>query len=183
MVAINTQSLRGVQQIQGSFDDNTSADTAGEEAEAWALTISDHSNEVDWEYSAIAEDNTTNIHSPGEATPPSELDLQPGLLYKGPSGVDAQVMVTEFNLAEGGAGDAEEGDGVNLAVYLNSTPMLESDEGLSRDFDTETPVEFNLRGTVHNIQENDVLRFGIYGTSEETLDWDNEEASGEWSVS
>ncbi len=183
MVAINSQSLRGVQQIQGSFTDATAAETAGEEAEALALTVTDHSNEVDWEYSAIAEDNTTDVHQQGEAIAPSELDLQPGLLYKGPSGISVQVMVTELDILEGAISLAEENDSLNVAVYLNSTAMIESDEGLSRDLDTETAVEFNLRGTVHNIQESDVLRIGIYSTTEETLDWDNTEGSGEWSVS
>lgn len=182
MVAINTQSLRGVQQIQGSFTDFTSGDTAGEEAEALALTVTDHSNEVDWEYSASASDNATDIHSPGESTPPEEMTGQPGLLYKGPSGISVQVMITELDILEGSI-EPEEGDGLNVAVYLNSTAMIESDEGLQKNFDTETSVEFNLRGTIHNIQENDVLRFGMYGTSEETVDWDNEEATGEWSVS
>ena len=182
MVAINSQSLRGVQQIQGSFTDATAAETAGEEAEALALTVTDHSNEVDWEYSAIAEDNTTDVHQQGEAIAPSEMDLQPGLLYKGPSGISIQVMITELDILEGSI-EPEEGDGLNVAAYLNSTPMIESDEGLSKDFDTETSVEFNLRGTIHNVQEGDVVRFGMYGTSEETVDWDNEEATGEWSIS
>ncbi len=182
MVAINTQALKGVQQIQGSFADMTSGDTAGEEAEALALTVTDLTNVVDWTYGATAEDNTTDIHSPGEQTPPSEMDLQPGLVYSGPSGVTIQVKITELDILEG-AIEPEEGDGLNVAVYLNSTPFGESDEGRQQDFDTETAVEFNLTVAIPNVQESDVLRFGMYGTSEETVDWDNTEGSGEWSVS
>ena len=183
MVAINTQPLHSVQQIQGSFTDMTAGEVNGEEAEGLALTVSDMTNVVDWTYSATAEDNTTDVHQQGEAIAPSEMDLQPGLIYSGPSGVTVQVTVTELDILEGAISLAEENDSLNVAVYLNSTGMFESDEGLSRDLDTETAVEFNLSGALHNVQESDVIRIGIYSTTEETLDWDNTEGSGEWSVS
>ena len=77
MVAINTQPLHKVQQIQGSFTDFTAGEVNGEEAEALALTVSDSTNVVDWVYSATAEDNTTDVHQQGEAIAPSEMARQP----------------------------------------------------------------------------------------------------------
>ena len=49
-----------------------------EEAEALALTVTDLTNPIEWTYSATVEDNTTDVHSLGEDTPPEEMDDQRG---------------------------------------------------------------------------------------------------------
>jgi len=172
MVAINTQALHQVQQIQGSFTDATAAIVAGEENEALALTVSDATNPVDWTYSATAE-------NPGST---GDMDGQPGLIYNGPSGICAHVLINGLDILEGTIA-GEENDSVGVAVFLNNTFQFGSDEGLQRDVDTETAVEFNGDGVIYTIQETDVIRIGIYSTTEETINFDNTEGSGEWSIS
>lgn len=173
MVAINTQSLSGVQPIQGSFTDATAAELAGEEAEGQILTVTDMTNPVDWAYSATAE-------NPGST---GEMDQQPGLIYSGPSGISAHVQVRAMSIIEGAGGAPVEGDTFGFAVYKNGVPIFGSDEGLIQDLDAEVAVVFNLEGVVPNIQESDVIRFGLFGTGENTFDLDNVEGSGSWSVS
>ncbi len=181
MVAINTRPLTKVQQIQGDFEADTSADTAGEESEALALTVTDATNPIDWTYNSSTEDNTTDIHSPGEDTPPEEMDDQPGLLYNGPSGVSVNVVVRNLDVSEGSIIAPAATDRVNAVVFLNSTVMISSDEGSQVEVDTETAVEFNVKGTIHNIQENDVIRFGVQGVGESSVDWSIAEG-GEWTI-
>lgn len=172
MVAINKQSLHGVQPIQGNFTDATAAELAGEEAEGQALTVTDSTNPVDWTYGATAE-------NPGST---GEMDQQPGLVYSGPSGITVHVKATQ-NIIEGGITAPAEGDTFGFAAYVNGTAIIQSEEGVVKDLDVETAVVFNLEGSIPNIQESDVLRFGLFGTGDNTFDLDNVEGTGEWSVS
>ena len=63
MVAINTQPITKVQQVQGDFEEAAEADTVAEEAEALALTVTDATNPVDWTYDSEAVDNSGDIHT------------------------------------------------------------------------------------------------------------------------
>jgi hypothetical protein len=180
MVAINTHPITKVMPLQGDFEEAAEADTVAEEAEALALTLTDATNPHDWTYSATAEDNTTDIHSPGEDTPPEEMDDQPGLIYSGPSGVSVRVSVANLDVSEGTIAP-EAGDSVEAVVYLNSTPMIKSDEGVVAEHDLETATEFNIDGVIPNVQESDVIRVGVRGAGEETVTWDIAEG-GEFTV-
>ena len=73
MVAINTVALRGRQQAQGAFTESATAETAGEEAEALALTVGDMTNPTDLIYGATATDNATDFHSDEGVATPAEL--------------------------------------------------------------------------------------------------------------
>ncbi len=181
MVAANTTKITAPQQLQGDFNEDNSADTAGEESEALALTVTDATHPTDWTYSSNPEDNTNDIHTPGEGTPPSEMDLQPGILYSGPSGISVQVVVKNLDVLEGAIIAPSASDRVNAVVFLNSTPMISSDEGSQVELDTETAVEFNIKGTIPNIQENDVIRIGVQGVGENSVDWEIVEG-GEWVI-
>ena len=161
-----------VQPIQGELTVTAEYEITAEEVEAAALSTTDTTNPTDWTYGATTEDN-------GIA---GQMDLEPGLLYNGPSGVSIRVVVANWDIDGPGIIAPDATDAFALGVYVNSLLVAECDEGVVIEQDAAEVGEFNIDTMVHNLQEGDVIRFGVLGLGEEgPIDLESE-AAGEWFI-
>ena len=160
--------------FSASFTEAVAAETAGEEAEALALTATGLS--PDFEYSATAE-------NPGST---GEMDLQPGLIYKGEVTRPVMVRVDALTLS-GGTIAPEATDQIVAGIFKNGTLVATldnesvADEYILDELDAETGV---MKGgtIVDAVAPADVIRVGILGLGAETVDVDVA-AAGSVSVS
>lgn len=151
------------QDFTGDFPEATAAEVGNDVAEALAITVTT-ANTADWTYSGTAEDNGTA----------GSLDGQPGVIYNGPAGqtVGVRVRFSNLDVAEGAITVPEAGDRFYAGVWVNSTLVAISDEGVFTELDTETAVECNL-DTVIEVKGGDVVRIGVAGSAgTETSDLD-----------
>ena len=158
--------LGRVQSASGEFPSDTTVPLASGENEALAFDVTAPAEIIDWTYSATATDN-------GIA---GEMSGEPGLIYNGQSGAAVRVVVSNLDLASDGIIAPTAGDNYIMAVYVNSTLTLESDEGTENEMDTDT-VEHNVDGVVYDLQETDVIRFAPGLLSGTTGSLEVEEAS------
>lgn len=148
-----------------TFTADAAADTAGEEAEALAFTTTGVS--PDFEYSATAE-------NPGST---GEMDLQPGLIYKGEVTRPAMVRVDALSLS-GGTITPEATDTIVAGIFKNGELVATLDNESETDaaesayaideLDTATAV---MKGgtIVDAVAPGDVIRVGLLGLGDETV--------------
>ena len=150
--------------VHGDFSEAAAAETVAEAAEALALegvSVNPH-----WLYSATAEDN-------GSA---GSLDGQPGLIYKGEVTTAALVNVRALTLAAGSI-TPEAADKVAAGIYKNSVLVATLDnesvagEYVFDELDAETIVA-ECDSIVDAVAPGDVIRVGLLGLGEETVDVD-----------
>lgn len=168
MTITNNVKLRSVD-VNGDFAEATAAAVVAEGAEALAITTSDAiaGNESgDWAYSATAEGRTGEVAVNG-----IDLDGEPGLIYTGPAGNYVRVKVTNLDVDHGLIAP-EATDTATVAVFVNNTIHGVADEGFAAELDAEPAIEFNLDTIVGPLQSGDVIRVGIVGGGNETLDLD-----------
>jgi hypothetical protein len=120
-------------------------------------------NNSDWTYSATAEGRTGEVAVDGV-----DMDLEPGLIYSGPVGGAVRVAWDNVDVSAGDIAP-EATDRISCALYLNNTLVAGSDEGSVNELDTVT-AEFSGSVVLNNLQTNDVLRIGLQGSGEETVD-------------
>ena len=150
--------------FSATFTEAAAAEVAAEEAEALALTATAVS--PDFEYSATAE-------NPGSTW---EMDGQPGLIYKGEVTRPAMVRVDALTLAAGTI-SPEAADSVIAGIFKNGTLVATLDNESSAneyvidELDSETAI---MKGgtIVDAVAPADVIRIGILGLGEETVDVD-----------
>lgn len=169
--------------LSGTFVEAAAAEVSGgnivELTESLALEVDEDDyglHGLTFTYSATAEDN-------GIA---GESDLEPGLIYEGPAEiwVPVTVRVRDCDVLEGTIAP-EATDEVQLVCYVNSIPMLASDEGfVTAGANTETATEYNIDGVVY-LTDTDVVRFVLATvTGDEGIiaqDWDVA-VTGRWSL-
>lgn len=146
------------------FAEAAAAETAAEEAEA--LALEGNNTPPDWEYSATAE-------NPGST---GEMDGQPGVIYQGDVTRAAMVRVRDLTLAAGTIAP-EAADSIVAGVFKNGTLVATldnesvADEYVIDELDSETAVMEG--GTIVDaVAPGDVIRIGILGLGEETVDVD-----------
>jgi hypothetical protein len=120
-------------------------------------------NNSDWTYSATAEGRTGEVAVDGV-----DMDGEAGLIYSGPVGGAVRVAWDNVDVSAGDIAP-EATDKINCALYLNNTLVAGSDEGSVSELDTVT-AEFSGSVVLNNLQTNDVLRIGLQGSGEETVD-------------
>jgi hypothetical protein len=160
----NHQRLEAAQ-VDADFSEATAAAVVAEAAEALALegtTV----NQIDWVYSATAEGLTGEVAVGG-----IDLDGEPGLIYGGPLGAGVRVSVANVDVDHGLIAP-EATDTAVVALFVNNTVVAYADEGFTAELDAEPAIEFNLDTYVGPLSVGDVLRVGIIGGTEETLDLD-----------
>ena len=171
--------------ISGTFVEAAAAQLDGtnivELTESLALEVDEddysvHGSGFSFLYSATATDNGIAGESSGE----------PGLIYEGPAEVwiPVTVRVRDCDVTEGTiTPDAE--DEVNVVCYVNSTPMIDSDESFVTAAGSEAVTEFNIDGVVW-LTDGAVVRFNIITVEGDegiiAQDWDVD-VSGRWSLS
>ncbi len=184
-----------IQGVQGEFIDFTALETVAEALVAIDLEPSDNTNVTNFLFSEDAE------HKGLAGT----LELDDGLIYKGPHGNYVHVKCDEMEIFEGTIAPANT-DLVVPVVIINSvlfdtfntedarrvvdgaggTKVTDVNEtkgsGFVSEIDTEVSVEFHYEGIVGPLNSGDVIRFGLLSGNEATSDWDNEEGSGTWSI-
>jgi hypothetical protein len=139
------------------------------EAEAVPVTMQDIADSIDFTYSATAEDNGTA----------GDMDLQPGVIYAGPSGNALRVAIKDFDTVEHAITPPEAADTHALTLWKNSTPVAYGDEGYV--VQTGSAIEHNL-DTYVQVNEGDVLRVGLSFVGEEA-DADIDLAPGKITIS
>ena len=150
--------------VNGTFTEAAAAETAGEEAEALAVTVTGVS--PDWEYSATAE-------NPGST---GEMDAQPGFIYKGEVTRPAMVRVDALTLAAGTIAP-EAADSIVAGIFKNGVLVATLDnETVSGEYviDELDSVTAVMKGgtVVDAVAPADVIRVGIIGLGAETVDVD-----------
>ena len=156
--------LRSVS-VNGDFEATTEASVVAEGAEAYAMTPSSGIAAMesgDWAYSALAEGRTGEVAVNG-----IDLDVEPGLIYSGPSGGAFRVKVANFDVVDGDIA-VEAADTLTMAVLLNNTVVAFADEGFVAELDIS--AEYNVDTYVGGLISGDVLRVGLIGGGEETMD-------------
>lgn len=150
--------------FMADFAEAAAAETAAEEAEALAL---EGNNTVpDWEYSATAE-------NPGST---GEMDGQPGVIYKGEVTRPCMVNVRGLVLSAGTIAP-EAADSIVAGVFKNGTLVATLDnetvanEYVIDELDAETAT-MEVATIVDAVSTNDVIRIGLLGLGEETVDTD-----------
>ncbi len=186
MVA-NAKSLR-VKQLQGDFEEVTEADTAAEVIEALPLTLTDAENNPDFTYNATTEDN---LNQTAEADYTGVVDGQAGITYNGPAGMynHLRVSVANLDILEGAGIAPAAGDSVVPVLLVNSNVIAFFDTedarapsgGFVSEIDTEIAAEYHI-DTIVQVQNGDVIRVGLQGGGENTVDWDIAEG-GEFLIS
>jgi hypothetical protein len=147
-----------------SFTEAAAAETVAEGAEALALTEAFES--PDWTYSATAEDNGTA----------GALDGEPGVIFKGEVTQAVRVNVKDLVLAAGTIAP-EAADKVVAGSYKNSTLVATLDnetvanEYVFDELDAET-ITAEVATIVDAVAPGDVIRVGLAGLGEETVDVD-----------
>jgi hypothetical protein len=168
MTLSNHTKLRSVT-VNGDFEEATASAVVAEGAEALALTPSSGiaANESgDWTYSATAEGRTGETAVDG-----IDLDGEPGLIYTGQPGNYVRVKVANLDLDHGLIAP-EAADTATVAVFVNNDVHGYADEGFAAELDAEPAIEYNLDTIVGPLQSGDVIRIGVVGGGEETLDLD-----------
>jgi hypothetical protein len=168
MTLTNSTKLRSVT-INGDFAEATASAVVAEGAEALALTTSEAiaGNESgDWLYSGTAEGRTGEVAVDG-----IDLDGEPGLIYTGQPGNYVRVKVANLDVDHGLIAP-EATDQLTAAVFVNNTIHGFADEGFAVELDAEPAIEFNFDTIVGPLQSGDVIRVGLVGGGEETLDLD-----------
>ena len=184
-----------IQGVQGEFIDFTDLETVAELIVTMTLEPSDNTDVTNFLFSEAAEDN-------GIA---GVLDGNDGLIYDGPPGNYVHVQCAEVEIAEGTIAPANT-DLVVPVVVINSVmfdtfntedarrvtdgggaiKVVDNEEtkgsGFVAEIDTAIVVEFHYEGIVGPLNSGDVIRFGLLSGNEGTVDWDNEEGSGTWSI-
>ena len=157
MTLTSNQTL-GLPQVVGIVQATNTIEPGANETEALPLLIQNVSDFSEWEYSATAEDKGTA----------GSLDLQPGLIYKGPPGQYVTVKLRDVDIAKSSISSTspEAADSATLVITKNSAPAAECDEGFVNELDAVT-AEFNLDGVVGPLVTNDVLRVTVQWTGEE----------------
>ncbi len=146
------------------FTEAVAAETVAEAAEALALEGANTTPH--WEYSATAEDNGTA----------GSLDGQPGVIYQGPVTTAARVNVRDLVLAAGTIAP-EAADSVAAGIYKNSELVgtldneTVADEYVFDELDAET-ITAECDIVVDAVAPGDVIRVGLLGLGEETVDVD-----------
>ena len=167
MTLTNSQKLRSVT-VNGDFTEATAAAVVAEGGEAMAMETSNETaafESGDWTYSATAEGRTGEVAVNG-----IDLDEEPGIIYTGPVGNAVRVQFKNLDVAAGLIAP-EAADTATAAVFLNNDVVAFADEGFVAELDAET-VEFNVDTYVGGLRTNDVIRVGLIGGTEETLDLD-----------
>lgn len=165
------EGLTGVQVIQPTqytitMAEAAAAETAAEGAEALAMTENTSTAESgDWIYSATAEGRTGEVAVNG-----IDLDGEPGLIYSGPEGGAVSVLVDGLDISEGTIAP-EATDTVTVGVFLNNTLVATANEGFVA-LTGEATHEMNVETYVGGLTAGDVLRVGLIGGGEETVDTD-----------
>ncbi len=169
--------------LSGTFVEAAAAELDGtnilELTESLALEVDEDDyglHGLTFTYSASATDRGIAGESSGE----------PGLIYEGPEEiwVPVTVRVRDCDVLEGTISPSIT-DEVQLVCYVNSIPMLASDEGfVTAANNSEAPTEFNIDGVVY-LTDTDVVRFNlvtVVGDEGITAqDWDVD-VSGRWSL-
>jgi hypothetical protein len=165
MTLTNSVKLEAVD-FSADFSEATAAAVVAETAEALALEGAAPAINGDWTYSGTAEGRT------GE-TPVNGIDLdgEPGVIYSGPAGNAVRVKVTGVDVDHGLIAP-EAADTAAVVLFKNNDIVAYADEGYAAELDAEPAIEFNLETYVGGLQSGDVLRVGIVGGGEETLDLD-----------
>lgn len=149
-----------IEPVLGEVDEDGDVSLIAGVAEATAVTVP--TEQTEFAYSAIAEDNGTA----------GILDGQPGLVYAGPNGGYARVKLQNVDVVEHATiAVPDAGDTVALAVFKNSEVAAYGDEGFATQ--NEIAIEMNLDTVVGPLQTNDVVRVGLVGGGLlETASWD-----------
>ncbi len=147
----------------GTIAEAAAAETAAEAVESLALT--DTGSTPHWTYSATAEDNGTA----------GALDGTPGVIYNGAittaQRVNARVALSAGTIAP------EAADDMALGIYKNSTLVATFDnetvagEFVFDELDSET-IQAQIDTVVDAVVNGDVIRVGLIGLGEETVDVD-----------
>lgn len=159
-MTITNNTRFNIEPVLGETDEDADVSLIAGVAEATALTIP--TEQTEFVYSAIAEDNGTA----------GILDGQPGLIYKGPNGGYARVKVQNHDVLEHAIiAIPETTDTVALAIYKNSEVADYGDEGFVTQ--NEIAIEMNVDTVVGPLQTNDVIRVALVGGGKlETASWD-----------
>jgi len=165
MTLTNSTKLQSTE-AQGDFSEATAAAVAAEVAESLALEGVTPAVNGDWTYSGTAEGRTGEVAVNG-----IDLDGEPGLIYSGPPGNAVRVKFTNLDIDHGLIAP-EAGDTAAVALFVNNDIIAFADEGFVAELDAEPAIEFNLDTYVPGLQTSDVIRIGIVGGGEETLDLD-----------
>lgn len=129
-------------------------------------------------YSATAEGRTGE--EPDE-TSAIDLDDEPGLIYRGASGVAFTIGFDNIDITEGTIAP-EATDSVVVALMVNNAILGFSDEGYT-NLTGEAVHEHNLEnGTYVVLQESDVVRLALIGDGDEVTDTDVDTAGSLWIV-
>lgn len=136
------------QQAAVEVPENATVEAGATGAEAFPLTAANFADNLDWTYSATAEDNGTA----------GVLDLQPGLIFAGEAGGVA-IQAAQIDLIEHAIAPPETADEYTVALFKNSTPIQYADEGFV--VQTGAAIEFNVGPTYIDMAEGDVLRLGL----------------------
>ncbi len=139
--------------VQAEVPEAAAVEAGATGSEAFTLTSADYDDQIDLVYSATAEDAGTA----------GVVDGQPGLIYGGP-GTGVRVAWANIDLLEAAITGPEAADTAVVALFVNSTVVHYSDEGVNT-FAAEIAVEFN-GDTYVSLAEGDVLRLGIETTGE-----------------
>lgn len=127
---------------------------------------------------------SSEAENPGST---GDMDTDFGLIYSGPAGTTAYFVVALANIdvewGEEGTIDPDAEDTVSVDVYVNSTRVIQSDEGQSTFAEEATVIEFNVTAETVALTEGDVLRVALtpVAANGAGLTWDVEEG-GEWSA-
>lgn len=159
MTITNNKGLYSAE-AQADFAEAAAAETVAEGAESLALEGITPAVNGDFSYSATAEDLGTA----------GALDLEPGFIYSGPPGNHVRVKFTGLDLSAGTIAP-EAADTVAAVLYKNSEIVDYADEGFVAELDTATH-EMNIDTVVGPLKTGDVLRVGLKGGGEETVDVD-----------
>ncbi len=166
--------IRATFGLQGDFDENTAAETAGAEGVVLALTADTAPgyDGLEFTFAESAEDGgITGAH-----------DDTDGVIYEGQSEVyrDFAVEITNLDVTE--ASGVESTDEVTAVLLLNSQIVAVADEGFVSGLDGATIAEFNIEAVVR-MTDTDVLRIMLISPAgDENVEWDVAEG-GEWLIS
>ena len=169
MTLTNNTKLQNTE-FQADFTEQAAAEVIAEGALSLTLEGATPVVNGDWAYSATAEGRTGEV-----AVNSIDLDGAPGVIYSGQAGGAIRIKVAGLDILEG-TSEPEATDSVAVAVFVNNDIVDFFDEGFVLEHDNETLAEFNIDTYIGNLQPLDVIRIALVGGTEETVDYDIDNA-------